>query len=243
MPVVICCGFSLNLQQDFKPGDSLITLDGPGQIGITENSGYRSALKSILQYIMLQLKQAIQSMISISETECNEFFCQLIVKSFRRQSILSQPGVVPNEIFFINSGLIRVIINDQEGVDHTIHFAMENQFIADYSNFMLQQRSFYSLQAVEDTQVVVLPRSAIEWGYKNLQEGQKLGRLIAEFYFIYQDDRIKNLYARSPKERYDSIAEVFPNIHNRVPQHMIASYLGITPVHLSRLKKGETGKL
>lgn len=182
-------------------------------------------------------------MISISETECDEFFCQLIEKSFKRQAILSQPGVVPNEIFFINSGLIRVIINDQEGVDHTIHFALENQFIADYSNFMLQQRSFYSLQAVEDTQVVVLPRSAIEWGYKNLREGQKLGRLIAEFYFIYQDDRIKNMYARSPKERYDSIAEVFPNIHNRVPQHMIASYLGITPVHLSRLKKGETGKL
>jgi signal-transduction protein with cAMP-binding, CBS, and nucleotidyltransferase domain len=192
---------------------------------------------------MQEIKQAIQSMISISETECDEFFCQLIVKSFKRQAILSQPGVVPNEIFFINSGLIRVIINDQEGVDHTIHFALENQFIADYSNFMLQQRSFYSLQAVEDTQVVVLPRSAIEWGYKNLREGQKLGRLIAEFYFIYQDNRIKNLYARSPKERYDSITEVFPNIHNRVPQHMIASYLGITPVHLSRLKKGEAGKL
>ena len=94
--------------------------------------------------------------------------------------------------------------------------------------------------SIEETEVVVLPRSAIEWGYKHLTEGQKMGRLIAEYYFIYQDDRIKNLYARTPKQRYDSITEVFPNIHNRVPQHMIASYLGITPVHLSRLKKSET---
>jgi hypothetical protein len=88
-----------------------------------------------------------------------------------------------------------------------------------------------------------MPRSAVDWDYKNLKEGDKLGRLIAEFYFIYQDNRIKNLYARSAKERYDTITEVFPNIHNRVPQHMIASYLGITPVHLSRLKKSDYSKV
>jgi hypothetical protein len=79
--------------------------------------------------------------------------------------------------------------------------ALENQFIADYANFMQKQPSLYTLQAVEETQVVVLPRSAIEWGYKSLTEGQKKGRLIAEFYFIYQDNRIKNMYARTPKQR------------------------------------------
>jgi hypothetical protein len=79
---------------------------------------------------------------------------------------------------------------------------LENQFIADYSNFIQQQPSIYTLQTLEETQVLILPRSAIEWGYKNLTDGQKMGRLIAEYYFIYQDDRIKNLYIRTPKERY-----------------------------------------
>ncbi len=151
--------------------------------------------------------------------------------------------IIPNDIFFINTGLIRVIVTDRDFTEHTIHFALENQFIADYSCFMQKKPSLYTLQAIESSEVVVLPRSAIEWGYNNLAEGQKMGRLIAEYYFIYQDDRIKNQYARTPKERYDSITEVFPNIHNRVPQHMIASYLGITPVHLSRLKKGEMQKI
>jgi hypothetical protein len=96
---------------------------------------------------------------------------------------------------------------------------------------------------LEETQVVILPRSTIEYGYKNLIDGQKMGRFIAEYYFIYQDNRIKNMYIRTPKQRYDSITDVFPNIHNRVPQHMIASYLGITPIHLSRLKKAEIKKL
>ena len=179
-------------------------------------------------------------MISITEEELNNFLSKSVTKTFRRQETVSRVNAVPNEIYFINKGLIRVLITDNEGIEHTIHFALENQFIADYSNFILKQPSMYCLQAVEETEVVVLPRSAIEWGYKHLTEGQKMGRLIAEFYFIYQDDRIKNLYARTPKQRYDSITEVFPNIHNRVPQHMIASYLGITPVHLSRLKKTES---
>ena len=188
---------------------------------------------------MEQIRAVIKNMIHVSNTELDEFLSFATIKRYARQQIISGPNQIPNEIFFINKGLIRVLITDNEGTEHTIHFALENQFIADYSNFMQQQPSFYTLQALEETQVVVLPRSAIDWGYQNLTEGNKMGRLIAEYYFIYQDNRIKNLYIRTPKERYDSISEIFPNINNRVPQHMIASYLGITPIHLSRLKRIE----
>jgi CRP-like cAMP-binding protein len=192
---------------------------------------------------MEQIRQVMKQMIDVSEDELNDFLNKSITKTFKRQEILSLPNVVPNEIFFINKGIIRVLITDNKGTEHTIHFALENQFIADYSNFIQAQPSIYSLQTLEETEVVILPRTSIEWGYKNLKQGQKMGRLIAEYYFIYQDDRIKNLYVRTPKQRYDNITNVFPNIHNRVPQHMIASYLGITPIHLSRLKKAEIEKL
>lgn len=186
---------------------------------------------------MLLIEKAIKELIDISSEEMNDFLAMCCTHNFKRQQTLSRPGIIPNEIFFINKGMIRVIITDNNGIDHTIHFAMENQFIADYSCFMQRQPSYYTLQAIEETETVILPRTAVDWGYKNLREGQKLGRLIAEYYFMYQDNRIKNMYARSPKERYDNITDIFPDIHNRAPQHMIASYLGITPVHLSRLKK------
>lgn len=176
-------------------------------------------------------------MISISETEFELFMDKSFVRSLAKNEIVSQVGMTPNEIFFINKGLIRVMINDHKGVGHTIHFAMENQFISDYTQFMQMQPSIYTLQALENTEVVVLPRATIDWGYKNLKEGEKMGRLIAEYYFMYQDDRIRNTYLRTPKERYESMSSIFPNIHQRVPQHMIASYLGISPIHLSRLKK------
>jgi len=85
--------------------------------------------------------------------------------------------------------------------------------------------------------VIVLPRQVIDWGYQHLAQGDKMGRLIAEYYFIYFDNRLKNQYVFTPAQRYENISKVFLNIHNRVPQHMIASYLGVSPVHLSRLKK------
>ncbi|MCR9015572.1 Crp/Fnr family transcriptional regulator [Aquiflexum gelatinilyticum] len=192
---------------------------------------------------MENLRQAMRQMIDISEQELEVFFGKIFSKTFKRQEILSAPGIVPDEIFFIVKGMVRVVVTDHAGTEHTVHFAMENQFIADYTSFLTNQDSIYTLQALEETTVVVLPREAVYWGYENLKEGQKMGRLIAEFYFVYQDTRVRNMYSRTSKERYDSISEVFPGIHNRVPQHMIASYLGITPVHLSRLKKADSQKV
>lgn len=157
-------------------------------------------------------------------------------KHFRKKTLISNSYQFTNEVYFIETGLIRVKIVDLEGTEHTTHFAMENQFIADYNSFLTGQKSRYQLEALEDSDVVVLPRKGIEWGYAHLKEGEKLGRLIAEYYFVYMDTRIQHQYTLSPIERYELMSQLFPNIHNRVPQHMIASYLGITPIHLSRIK-------
>lgn len=185
---------------------------------------------------MLQLQNVLQEMIQISAEELEAFSGLCYPKVFQRKTLLSQEERLITEVYFITKGIIRVKIDDLGGTEHTIHFAIENQFIADYRAFLTRQKSAYQLQALEDTEVIVLPEAAIEWGYTHLKQGEKLGRLIAEYYFIYLDSRIQHLYTLSPKARYDLMNEIFPNIHNRVPQHMIASYLGITPVHLSRLK-------
>ncbi len=192
---------------------------------------------------MQRIRQVISNMIQTTPIELDNLLKNAVVKTYARRELLSQPHLIPNDIFFINRGIIRVTITDKGGTEHTIHFALENQFIADYASFLQRMPSHYRLQALEETEVVILPRAAIEWGYQEMREGEKLGRLIAEFYFVYHDQRIKNMYALTPKERYDAITEVFSDIHNRVPQHMIASYLGITPVHLSRLKRSTLVKV
>lgn len=176
-------------------------------------------------------------MIYLSEEEADTLMSFCYKKSFKKKTLLSNDDKFIDEVYFIEKGILRVKIVDLEGKENTIHFAIENQFIADYKAFITRKKSRYQLEAMEHTEVTVLPRKAIEWGYENMAEGQKLGRLIAEYYFVYLDTRIEHLYTLSPIERYQLMDEIFPNIHNRVPQHMIASYLGITPIHLSRIKK------
>ena len=183
------------------------------------------------------LKSTISQMISLSEDEAEDFMAMCYRKKFKKKEILSEDDKIIDEVYFIEKGIIRVKIFDLSGSEHTVHFAIENQFIADYRAFLTREKSRYQLEAMEPTEVIVLPKEAIEWGYENLKEGQKLGRLIAEYYFTYLDRRIEHLYTLSPMQRYDLMNQIFPDIHNRVPQHMIASYLGITPIHLSRIKR------
>lgn len=192
---------------------------------------------------MEPIVSAIQKMISTLPGEMTRFLSGTSTRTYKKHDLIAKAGQLPQEIYFINQGILRVIINDRHGIDHTIHFAMEHQFIADYSAFLQKKPAIYSLQALEPTELLVLPRETIETGYQSMEEGEKLGRLIAEYYFIYQDERIRNQYARTAKERYDDLSAIFSGIHDRVPQHMIASYLGITPVHLSRLKKSPKSKI
>jgi CRP-like cAMP-binding protein len=185
---------------------------------------------------MDRIRQFLKNIINITEEELDMLLRDCYIRQYKRSSIVAEAKQQPNEVYFINNGLIRVFLADGDGVEHTIYFAMQDQFIADYSSFILKQKANFALQALAPTSVVVIPRKVIDWGYANLNEGEKLGRLIAEGYFIYQENKTKDQYIKTPKERYEGIVEIFPNIINLVPQHMIASYLGITPVHLSRLK-------
>lgn len=186
---------------------------------------------------MILLQTAIRQMIVISDQEMEHFLSFCYRKNFSKKDLVSDDDKFIDEVYFIVKGILRVKIVDLEGKEHTTHFAVENQFIADYNAFLTRKKSRYQIEAMESTEVYVIPRDAIDYGYRHMQEGQKLGRLIAEYYFIYLDTRIQRLYTLKPNERYDLMNDIFPNIHNRVPQHMIASYLGITSVHLSRIKK------
>jgi len=192
---------------------------------------------------MKKLRSVIREMISISDYEMDEFISRCQTRSYSAKSFLAKQDDISNEVFFINRGITRSLVIDKDGYEHTIHFSMENQFIADYASFLMKSPASNSIQALEDTEAVVMSREMIEWGYNNLRQGDRLGRIIAEYYFIYFDRRIKNMYFSSPSERYNSITKIFPEIHHRAPQHMIASYLGITAIHLSRLKKSDYKKV
>lgn len=183
------------------------------------------------------IKSYLDQLINISNEEFEELLTKTYLKEFERNEVLSYAEKIPENGFIIMEGGVRLILVDLKGNEKTFQFIFENQIVGDYQNMIRKKKSIFSIQAIEKTQVLVIPFSTIEWAFENFKEGAKLGRILAEQTFFQFENRIIDLYLRSPKERYDNLSTLYPNIHNRVPQHMIASYLGITPIHLSRLKK------
>lgn len=182
------------------------------------------------------IHQVISSHIEISDEEWTHYSSMLEVKEIKKKSIILNEGSICRDIFFVNSGLLRVYFIDNEGEEKTFHFALENTFATDYKSFLKEIPSNYSIQAMEDTQVAIMSLEMLHEGYKKLRHGEKLGRLLAEDYFFMFNEKLQSLYTQTPLERYNNLTNSFPNIFQRVPQHLIASYLNISSVHLSRLK-------
>jgi CRP-like cAMP-binding protein len=181
------------------------------------------------------IHKVISTYIEISDEEWARYSSMLCVKEIKKKSIILSEGSICREVFFINKGLLRIFFVDNNGEEKTFHFALEKTFATDYKSFLKEIPSNYSIQAMEDTQVLVMSLDMILGGYKMLANGEKLGRLLAEDYFFMFNDKIQAMYTQTPLERYNDLTSSFPKIFQRVPQHLIASYLNISPVHLSRL--------
>jgi CRP-like cAMP-binding protein len=181
------------------------------------------------------IHKVISTYIEMSEEEWVHYSSMLQVKEIKKKSIILSEGNICKEVFFINKGLLRIFFVDNNGEEKTFHFALENTFATDYKSFLKEIPSNYSIQAMEDTQVLVMSLDMILGGYKMLSNGEKLGRLLAEDYFFMFNDKIQAIYTQTPLERYNDLTRSFPKIFQRVPQHLIASYLNISSVHLSRL--------
>ncbi len=182
------------------------------------------------------IKKVILSLIEISQHEWNYYSQHLETKHFNKKEIVLQANTVCNNVYFVNKGLLRVFFIDKDGNESTFHFARENDFAVDYQSFLQNTPAQYYIQALEQTEAVLMSKYIVNDGYSNLKNGEKLGRLLAEKHFVLFGNKLQSIYTQSPIERYLLLKNDFPDIFQRIPQHYIASYLNISSVHLSRLK-------
>ena len=151
------------------------------------------------------------------------------------KTILLEEGKIADRLYLIHKGCLRLFFHN-EGKDITFQFFFEGDFVASFSSLYKRKPSLFSLESIEHTEVSAIKRDE----FYNLIEQTPLLRqeyeekLIDRFH-AYQQlflSRIKN----TPQQRYEELLKEYPNIIQRVPQHYIASYLGITPVSLSRIR-------
>jgi CRP-like cAMP-binding protein len=162
---------------------------------------------------------------------------RFVVLSARNKQYLLQSGDVCQQLFFVRSGCVRVSIAGQSGDDITCYFGMEGQFVANYESFLTGKPSPYSLQCLEDCTLLAIDRKGLQELYEHVRYGDRIGRLMAEHLFIDTIERLTSFYTETPEQRYQQFLSAYPGLIQRIPQHYIATYIGVRPQSLSRIKR------
>jgi signal-transduction protein with cAMP-binding, CBS, and nucleotidyltransferase domain len=175
----------------------------------------------------------------MSETEIADFNQKCEVVNFSKGDIIMKAGNPQQNLYFITKGIVRNYIETDFGETKIYNFRLENMTVTGYAHYNYKDnlKSLVNVQCIEDSVMIQVPLKVIYYVINNIKNGERLGRFLAEAHIIEMLNYIINRDSKSIIERYDLLEIEYPNIHQRVPQRMIASYLCITPVHLSNLKK------
>lgn len=158
------------------------------------------------------------------------------VKSFEKGNILHKKGEVTQRAFYVNEGLLRSYIIDSKGKEHIFMFASEGWIIADIESQEFEQASELYIDCLEDSEVVVFNRNRL------FSSSAKADKVEEHFKLLYRrmgvlQRRVLMLMSAPAPDRYKYFLDAYPDLPNRIPQHMIAAYLGITPQALSTIRR------
>jgi CRP/FNR family transcriptional regulator, anaerobic regulatory protein len=184
----------------------------------------------------IQIIQSIKSFVPLTKEEEDAFKEVIEVKQFNKKEFLLKEGQVCNKISFINSGCMRVFY-DVEGIENTIQFFFADSWYTDYGSFLTGEPALENMQALEYTEVVQIKKNDLYELYNIYPVFDRVGRVMAENAFLSLSKLNKMLTNDEPEQRYLNLFKQRPEIVERIPQHYIASYLGIKPESLSRIRK------
>lgn len=181
------------------------------------------------------ITQSLSAVVDFTEQELFLFMQRLKPLSLRKHAFYLKEGQVCKSMVIVYKGGLRYFSRSEKG-DYTLGFAFEGEWIGDYESFLLQTPSDGFIQALEDCELFTLSYPDMQALYQHSQRFEKFGRIIAENLFIKTARSKRNLMVQSAEDRYLDLLTSQPHILERLPQHLIASYLGIQPQSLSRIR-------
>jgi len=183
------------------------------------------------------MKTVFQSIQNISQTELNQLEDLITLRKLNKGELLLKENEVCNEIVFIKKGLLRSYFYNHQGDEITNCFAFENEFMASFSSFITQDIAEENIQALADTEFQVLSRESLEQLYQSNIRWQEIGRKLTEMEYVTLQKRMISFQKLSATQRYEELYKNHQKYLQLIPLQYLASYLGITPRHLSRIRK------
>lgn len=173
---------------------------------------------------------------SITEEQWWFYEQKISIRTYKKGDLILRPGQICDTVSFINSGLVRFyhLLDGKELVAG--FFDEEQPYFSDYESFLTRKPSPMYIEAIEATEVADINYEGVQLLYDTVEAADRLGRYIAEGLYTMLSARNNAFLLDSPEQRYQKLLEQRPGLFQRVPQYMIASYLGVTPEALSRIR-------
>lgn len=183
------------------------------------------------------LKKYLVQYTKMSEDQMSEIMAQIPIVRFPKGHLLVRQGEVPTKCYFVLKGCVRQFTINEDGKDVSVGFFTEDQAVSIYSQEGPNGKSAYELVCLEDSILVEGDLQVTEQMYEEHPELQAMTRFMVAQDFGQLQNQLASFLSMSPEKRYNWLIENRPHLIDRVPQHMLASYLGITAESFSRIKK------
>lgn len=185
---------------------------------------------------MNPLLQRISDYIKISKEEETLIETLFIKTMIKKDHCLVMEGSVCSKVSFIQSGLLKyTVINN--GKEEIIHFSTDSEFVCDFESFISRKPSRKYIVALEESILFSISYKNLQKFYSAVLYGERFGRLLIEELFVKTVSHIISRHSDTPKQRYINFVKSFNHIQQRIPQYYIASFVGVTPESLSRIRR------
>jgi CRP-like cAMP-binding protein len=179
--------------------------------------------------------------------ELNDDEISLLTSSFKQRKLkkrqfLLNIGDIERVECFITKGCLKTYFIDDKGEEHIVQFGVENWWIGDMYSFLTETPSIYNIEVLEDCELLQIDKETLDRLYIQIPKLERYFRLLIQNAYIASTRRILGTMSKPAEERYLDFLKKYPDIEQRIPQYMVASYLGITPEFLSRIRRKFAGK-
>lgn len=187
--------------------------------------------------MMQSLFDNISKVISLTEADKEVFKNNCVIKRLKKRQFFLQEGDVCKYAGFVSKGCLKTYTIDKNGDEHVFQIAIEGWWVSDMYSHLTGEPATYTIEALEDCEIVTMDIEARERILNQVPNYERFHRILLEKNYVATQRRVNSMLSSSAEERYLEFIKKYPEIVRRVPQMVIASYLGIAPESLSRIRK------